>query len=503
MRNLAYSLTLLTLILGNPVGAQDNKKTFWTESAEGAPVRVLTPDLFVDISNKYNAAVVNISTVENVKMGKRPPQFGPGGPGAGPGPGPDQDVRPPSGGSPFEDLFRDFFNQYGPREGMKRQSLGSGFIINAEGYIVTNNHVVERADEINVVLTDDTSVKAKVIGRDPKTDIALIKIDLDNKRIPLKTVVLGDSSRMRVGDIVVAIGNPFGLDHTMTQGIISATGRSINLGSYDDFLQTDASINPGNSGGPLMNLKGEVIGINTAINAAGQGIGFAIPINMAKDILNQLRNKGKVTRGWLGVYISKMDLDLAKILGFERPTGAVVSEVQSGSPAAKVQLQKGDVIVSFNGKKVQDYNDLPKMVAATPPNTKVTIEVMRDKARISKTLTLGELPSEEELAAKSDEPGDKSDKLGIDVQELTPDAARSLGLAQDDKGVLVTYVDPDSTAFDKGLRRGDVIQEINRTPVKSRTDYETAVGKLKADSSVLIWAKRRDRTFYLAFTLKK
>jgi serine protease Do len=451
--------------------SDENKTPLWNESKDLQTVSVITPDVYVKIRERFDDAVVNISTVEKIKAPKRQMPMDPGGQGQNPFPSPGQ------GPSPFDDLFKDFFDRFQPREGMKRQSLGSGFIIHQDGYIVTNNHVVEGADEIKVLLKDDASFTAKVIGRDPKTDIALIKIDID-KKTQLKTVLIGDSDKMRVGDMVVAIGNPFGLDHTMTTGIISAKGRSIQLGNYDDFLQTDASINPGNSGGPLLNIKGEVIGINTAINASGQGIGFAIPINMAKDILPQLRNKGKVTRGWLGVYISRVDADLAKVLGMEKSTGAVVIEIQNGSPADKVQIQKGDVILSFNGKKVSDYNDLPKMVAITPPNTKVTLEILRDKNKLTKTLTIGELPDEEAIAAN--EAVDKTNKLGIDVQDITPEMANSMGLEKNEKGVVVNNVDPDSMAFDKGLRRGDLIQEINRSSIKSKSDFDTAIQSIRA-----------------------
>ena len=473
------SVVLISCVMSSSSSDAKNSK-IWNESKGHSEIKHLTPNTFVEIGERVNAAVINISTVENVKpMAKRQPM--------------------PFGGpqSPFDDLFKDFFDRFAPQQGMKRRSLGSGFIIHESGLIVTNNHVVARADEIKVVLSDDESFQASVVGRDPKTDIALIKIDPGKYK--LKTVPLGESGKMRVGDMVVAIGNPFGLDNTLTTGVISAKGRAINLGNYDDFIQTDASINPGNSGGPLLNLHGEVIGINTAINAAGQGIGFAIPIDMAKNILAQLHTKGKVTRGWLGVYITRMDEDLAKVLNLKKPKGAVVTEVQEDSPAAKAKLKQGDIIITFNGVKIDDYNDLPKTVANTPPNTKVTVEILRDKKKVKLSLELGELP-EEEMAKAKDK--DVTNELGIEVQELTPELGRSLGIESGSKGVVATSVAPSSEAADKGLRRGDLIQKINGRRITNKKDYDAAVKKIKKGDSVLIWYKRRSQSGYIAFTVK-
>ncbi len=480
---LLISLVLFSCVFNSSSSDEKNDR-FWQEGGKNPTPKYITPNVFVDISKKVNAAVVNISTVETVNIPSQRIPFG---------------QRPGPFSSPLDEFFRDFFDRFAPREGLRRQSLGSGFILNKEGFIVTNNHVVERADEINVVLSDDESFKATVVGRDPKTDVALIKIEPD-KETKLAVVSLGDSDKMRVGDMVVAIGNPFGLEHTLTTGVISAKGRSLNLGQYDDFIQTDASINPGNSGGPLLNINGEVIGINTAINAAAQGIGFAIPINLAKNILTQLKATGKVTRGWLGVIIMRMDKDHAKALGLDKATGAVVSEVQEDSPAAKAKLQRGDVILTFAGKKVADYNDLPRLVADTAPNTEVVLEILRNGKKVRKRVTLGALPENEMVAETKTEK--KSDELGVRVQNLTPEWARSQGLDPDDKGVVVTYVDPSSIAYEKGLRRGDLIQEINRTPISNIRDYRKTIQSLDKGDAVIVWFKRRNRTAYFAFTYK-
>ena len=275
---------------------------------------------------------------------------------------------------PFEEFFERFFGGENPQREFRRRSLGSGFIINREGYIVTNNHVVENASDIKVSLSDKEEHDAKVIGRDPKTDVALIKIEA-KKDLP--AVALGDSSKLRVGEWVIAIGNPFGLGHTVTTGIVSAKGRIIGAGPYDDFIQTDASINPGNSGGPLFNMNGEVVGINTAIIASGQGIGFATPINVAKDLLVQLREKGRVVRGWLGVQVQRVTPELAKSFGLDRERGALVADVMADTPAAKAGIERGDIIVEFNGRKIEEMNDLPRVVAATPPDADVPMKLLR------------------------------------------------------------------------------------------------------------------------------
>lgn len=355
---------------GGCKGKQSNTGTSTTETNTEV---IGFPQSFADLVEKVKPAVVNISTETTVRIPGNPFRhfFGP-----------DEE-------GPFGDFFKRFFGDIPDRE-LKQQSLGSGFIIDKDGYIITNNHVVEGADEIKVKLADKREFKAKVVGRDPKTDLALIKISSIFKDLP--TLPLGDSDKIRVGDWVLAIGNPFGLEHTVTQGIISATGRVIGSGPYDNFLQTDAPINPGNSGGPLINLKGEVIGINTAIIASGQGIGFAIPSNMAKTVITQLKEKGKVIRGWIGVSIQTLTPELAQSFGLKETRGALVADVVPGGPADKAGLKRGDIIISFDGKEINEMSELPKIVAETPIGKTVNVKIIRNgKEKILK-MTIAPLP---------------------------------------------------------------------------------------------------------------
>ena len=344
----------------------------------------VTPDSFADLAEKLKPAVVNISTSKTVRSGGL------------------QMFREPFGqGSPFEqffgdDFFRRFFGDI-PERQFEQKSLGSGFIISEDGYIFTNNHVVEKADEILVKLSDEKEYKAKVVGTDQNIDIALLKIEPDGR---LPVVTLGDSSRLRVGDWVVAIGNPFGLNQTVTAGIVSAKGRVIGAGPYDDFIQTDASINPGNSGGPLFNLAGEVVGINTAIVAQGQGIGFAIPVNMAKDVLDDLKTRGKVVRGWLGVSIQEISEDIAKNLNLKSREGALVADVFEGDPADKAGLRTGDVIVGIDGEKVKDTHDLLQKIARMRVGQKTTVQVLRNGKEMIFSVTVSERPDQERLIAR-------------------------------------------------------------------------------------------------------
>jgi serine protease Do len=433
------------------------------------------PD-FVSLSDKLSPAVVNISTTsqgETPQMGGQSP-FGHG--------------EPREFWEPFERFFGPL-----PRHPFKQRSLGSGFIINRDGYILTNNHVIENADEIVVKLTNEKEYKAKVVGRDPKTDLALIKID---DAPDLTAVTLGDSDELRVGEWVMAIGNPFGLDHTVTAGIVSAKGRYIGQGSYDNFIQTDAAINPGNSGGPLINLKGEVVGINSAIfsRAGGNiGIGFAIPVNLAKELLPELQTKGKVTRGWLGVLIQKVTPDIADSLGLKEAKGALVADVMKDGPAEEAGIKVGDVIVEFDGHAVKDSTELPLLVARTPVGKTVKLAVLRDKGRETMSVTIGELKEEEEVVA-----GGKEEGFGLTVQPLTPDIAESLGLGPDIKGVVVSAVEPGSPADDAGLHRGDVILEVNREAVKDVASYRKALKGTAKGKSVLLLVRRGDNTIFLA-----
>lgn len=435
---------------------------------------VQLPD-FVGLAKKMKPVVVNISSTQ-VSEAHGGQEFG--------NPFGDED--------PFNDFWRRFFGGPVPRGPQRQRSLGSGFIIDTDGSILTNNHVVENAQKIVVKLADDEEYEAKVVGRDVKTDIAVIKI---NTKKPLVSAPLGDSEHLDVGEWVVAIGNPFGLDSTVTAGIVSAKGRHIGQGPYDNFIQTDASINPGNSGGPLINLRGEVIGINTAIfsrSGTNIGIGFAIPINLVKELLPQLRGKGKVTRGYLGVLIQKVTPDIAESLGMEKGYGALVANVSKDGPAEKAGVKVGDVIVEFDGKEIKDSGDLPIVVARTPVEKKVRMKVLRDKKEVALTVSVGEL-KEEEVAAAVPEKGE----LGMTVQRLTPQIAESLGLEKAD-GVVVTAVEPGSAADEAGIRRGDVIVEVDRKPIRSLDEYKKSIAGIRKGKGVLFLVRRGESTLFLA-----
>ena len=455
-----------------------------SEQKTVTPPTVMLPD-FAELTKAVSPSIVNISSTQEVKRGGGP--TGPGGPG---GPGGEDDPFGEFYGNPFER----FFGQ--PRRPFKAKSLGSGFIIDSNGFILTNNHVVENADEIVVKLGTGKEYKAKVIGRDAKTDIALIDIEGNPEDLP--AVKLGDSSSLRVGEWVVAIGNPFGLENTVTAGIVSAMGRHINQGPYDNFIQTDAAINPGNSGGPLLNTKGEVVGINTAIFSRGGGnigIGFAIPIDLAREIMPQLREKGRVTRGWLGVMIQKVTPEIADSLGLDEATGALVADVVKEGPAAAAGLEQGDVIVRFDGKPVGDSAELPLLVARTGIGKQVELTVIRDKTTKTFTVTIAELKDEEGLAEGG---GGASEDLGLALQTLTPDLAENLGLERGMKGVVVTQVESGAPAAEAGIRRGDVILEVNRAPVKDVAAYTKAVREAGKGKSLLFLVRRGDNTIFLA-----
>jgi serine protease Do len=439
------------------------------------------PD-FVALAKKLRPIVVNISTTQ-VSEGR----------------GGAQEFGSPFGEEdPFNDFWRRFFGgqggpgPQGPRGPQRQRSSGSGFLIDSDGSILTNNHVVENAQKIVVKLSDDQEYEAKVVGRDAKTDIAVIKIE-PKKAVPMAT--LGDSDRLEVGEWVMAIGNPFGLDSTVTSGIVSAKGRHINQGPYDNFIQTDASINPGNSGGPLINLRGEVIGINTAIftrSGGNIGIGFAIPVNIVKELLPQLRGKGKVTRGYLGVLIQKVTPEIGESLGMDRSYGALVANVSKDGPAERAGVKVGDVIVEFDGKEVSDSADLPIIVARTAVEKKVRMKVLRDKKELALNVSVGEL-KEEEVVASVPEKGE----LGMTVQRLTPQIAESLGLEKAE-GVVVTQVEPGSTADEAGIHRGDVILEIDRKLVRSVDEYKKSVATIRKGRGVLFLVRRGESTLFLA-----
>ncbi len=389
----------------------------------------------------------------------------------------------------FGDEFR-FFER--PRE-FKQSGLGSGVIVDKNGYILTNNHVIKDADEIKVKLSDQREFKGKVVGTDPKTDLAVIKIDSND----LPAIKIGNSDELKVGETVLAIGNPFGLSHTVTMGIVSAKGRAnVGIADYEDFIQTDAAINPGNSGGALVNIKGELVGINTAIFSTSggyQGIGFAIPSNMAKVVMESLIEKGKVVRGWLGVYIQPLTSELAKQFDLKDSEGALISDVIEDSPAAKAGIERGDVIVEYNGNKVKDVTSLRNMVANTFPNTEVSIKIVRNGELKTFKVKITELPQEETLRiSKSFENKFK----GVYVQNLTPDIKKNLDIPKRISGVLVTDVEEDSPAEDV-LMKNDVIIEIDKKPVNNIRDYERIVSQIKNEQSVLILIFRKGSVFYI------
>ncbi len=440
--------------------------------------------------------VVNVAVVQEVKSGF--PFSGDSGNGDDEGQGPGSGQNPmnpfgpggPFGGDPFEQ-FRHFFGQI-PRN-YKEHGLGSGVIVSPDGYILTNDHVVGHADEIHVTLLDKREFTAKVVGKDQKTDLALIKIDT-NQQLPYAS--LGDSSKAEVGDPVMAIGSPFGFNLSVTSGIISAKGRALG-GNYDDFIQTDASINPGNSGGPLFNTSGQVIAINTAIyssTGANNGIGFAIPINLAKSVMEQLKEHGKVIRGWLGVEIQEVTPALAKSFGLSVPIGALVAGVESDGPAAKAGIERGDIITKFNGETVHDEHELPEMVAATPIGKRVPIEVIRNGKQVKLEATIAQL--KEQQVASAESPGAAGASWGLQVRDLTPELAQQLGL-HSSKGVVITGVKPDSPAAEANLQQGDQILEINHKKVNSADEFAAIARQAQKDKSqALLLVQRGNATLY-------
>ncbi|MFH1242353.1 MAG: DegQ family serine endoprotease [Pseudomonadota bacterium] len=450
-----------------------------TAAAQETPLLPKAPASFSMLIKKARDSVVNISTVKTIRGGMQVPPLPFGG--------------PPGSKDPFRDFFDHFFGDQLPKD-FKQKNLGSGFIIDARGFILTNNHVVEKMDKITVKLSDDTEFDAKIVGRDPKTDLALIRIETDR---PLKSLPLGDSDKLEVGDWVVAIGNPFGLGNTVTAGIVSAKYRRIGAGSYDNFIQTDASINPGNSGGPLLNTAGEVIGINSAIfsrTGGNIGIGFAIPINMAKDLLPQLK-EGKVVRGWLGVMIQEITPELKDKLGLKDDQGALVADVTKGSPADTAGINRGDVIVSFDGREIKEMRELPYIVASTPVGKKVPVEVIRKGEKKTFQIKIDEFKEEK----KPEEEGPPRPELGMTVEELSPQLARNLGLSET-SGLVVVQVEENSPAQEAGVRTGDIILEIDQTRVKALENFRDRIRSYKKGDTILLLVKRGGATIYL--TLK-
>ena len=460
----------------------------WALSSKSIP---LTSNIFVDIAKQQNPAVVSVSAKT------KPPKTD----------GRSRNPRRPGQREQFRDFYDKFFRQQpGPRRDAppRRGGAGSGFIIDADGHILTNNHVVEGADELLVNLDGDREYTATLIGTDPKTDLALIKINReDGDNTPFPYLRMGDSDKLEVGEWVVAIGNPFGLSHTVTVGVVSAKSRNIGAGAYDEFIQTDASINPGNSGGPLINIKGEVIGINTAIisgpaGGGNVGIGFAIPVNMAKSILTDLREKGKVIRGWLGVMIQKITPDLAKSFSLADKNGALVGDVIPEGPAAKAGIKRGDVIVKFNGQEVSNMEQLPKIVAQTTPETNVSVVVIRDGKSMNLDVRIAILKDSDQKIAQR---GATEDPLGMQGQDITPDLAQSLNL-DSEEGVLVSDVTAGQSAAEAGIRRGDVITEIDRKPISNMVEYKRSLGTIKKGRTVLFLIQRGGTTIYIAVRIK-
>jgi len=442
-------------------------------SCASSSSRALAPQSFAGVAEAVSPAVVNISTEKVIKS--------PGGPSF-------RHFQSPFGeNDPFHDFFERFFGNR-PRREFKQRSLGSGFIIDKEGFIVTNNHVVENADKIKVKLSNDREYPATVVGRDTKTDIALLKVE---NLQDIGIARLGDSDDLKVGEWVVAIGSPFGLEHTVTAGIVSAKGRVIGSGPYDDFIQTDASINPGNSGGPLVNMNGEVVGINTAIVSRGGGnvgIGFAIPINMARGIIGQLQTSGSVTRGWLGVTIQDLTPELADYYGLEGVKGAMVGEVFKGDPAEKAGIKAKDVIVEVDGEKIGSSRDLSRVIAATHVGEKVTIKVLRNGKERTFRIKIVKRTDDKEAMAMHDS-GEVTD-LGMAVSSLTPDLARRLNIPET-QGVVVIAVNRDTPASKAGVQEGDLILEVNHKLVKSVQDYRKYVEEVRKGEIVSLLMKRR------------
>jgi serine protease Do len=410
-------------------------------------------------------------------------------------------VKTQGGANPFHDdpLFKRFFgDQFKMPKERKSANLGSGVIVDPTGYILTANHVIQGADEIKVTLSDKREFKGKIVGSDAMTDIGIIKIEADS----LPTIKWGDSDTLRVGETVLAIGSPYGLSQTVTMGIVSAVGRAnVGIADYEDFIQTDAAINPGNSGGALVNVKGELVGINTAIFSTSggyQGIGFAVPTNMAKTVMDSLRTKGKVTRGWLGVTIQNLTPDLAKQFNLKEEKGVLVGDVVEGGPAEKAGLQRGDVIIEFEGKKIEEPTQLRNMVANTLPNKEISLKIIRENTIEIKKATISELTADMQKSSKAE----YNNLLnGVSVQELTPEMSGKLRLPKKLKGVIVSDVEEDSPAA-MMLLQGDVIQEINRQKITNVVEYEKVVSRIKPGSDILLLVFRGGSSLFITLSDK-
>jgi serine protease Do len=469
------------LVLSSHVGIMSPLTAKSQVSSKSVEVVTQLSEALSEIATVATPSVVNISTTRVIKTREESPfEF-------------------------FDDpFFRRFFGEPSPHPNVPRerreQSLGSGVIVSPDGYIVTNNHVIEKASEIKVALSDKRAFKAKLIGADPKTDVAVIKIDAKG----LTALPWGDSDKLRVGEVVFAIGNPFGLNQTVTMGVISAVGRAnVGIADYEDFIQTDAAINPGNSGGALLNARGELVGINTAIvsrTGGYQGIGFAVPSAMVKLVMESLIKYKKVVRGWLGVSIQEVTSDLAEEFGTKDLKGALVSGVVKNSPAAKAGIRQGDVILQFNGKAVEDTGHLRNMVSQTAPGTTVKVKLLRKKSEVEVEVVVTELPKKLAEAGAAEEPMEEQESTalaGVAVRELTPDLARRFGIDEDETGVVIVRVDQNSKASEVGLRPGDVILQINQRDITTLEDYRKATSKIGAKDRILLLVRRKDSDLYV------
>ena len=488
---------------GRPIGVAAALTLLLGFAAVGVPYAAFAralPTTFADLTERLLPSVVNISTTQTIKSS-----------GNGLGGTPDRPRFPP--GSPFEEFFREFFDREHRRGAPERKatSLGSGFVVDAAGLIVTNNHVIAEADEITVTFADETRLPARVVGRDAKTDLALLRVKPEK---PLTVASFGDSDAVRVGDWVLVIGNPFGLGGTVTAGIVSARHRDINAGPYDDFIQTDASINRGNSGGPMFNLRGEVVGVSTAIfspTGASVGIGFAIPASLAEPIVGQLEKYGKARRGWLGVRIQTVSDEIAQGLGLKRASGALVASLSKDSPAERGGIAVGDVILAFDGLPIGQMRRLPRVVAQTPVGKPVDVVVWRKGARKTLRIELGEFPEDEKtLAARTPDgskPDDSVEVLGLKLSTVTEDLRKRFNLGEDVHGVIVTEVEADSPAADKHIRPGDIIRRVGpaQSKVASPAEVKTQIDRARESPmrTVLVLLEREGSQRFVAIGLAK
>ncbi len=481
-------LIITSLVIGYFIGADSgffsskSSSPAYTYNIKVPPSLTGEGSAFSDIVKVISPVVANISTTKTVTN---------------------------DSSEPFSDFFnsplRDFFDSPDRPHKWKEQSLGSGVVVSSDGYIITNYHVVEKADEIKVKLFDQQHYSGKIVGSDPKTDIAVIKIAAVN----LPAIKWGNSDELEVGEFVLAFGNPYSLGHTVTMGIVSAIGRAdVGIADYEDFIQTDAAINPGNSGGPLVNIKGELIGINTAIfsrTGGYQGIGFAVPSNMTKSVMTQLISEGKVTRGWLGVTIQNLTPELSKEFGLKKSAGALVTDIFNGSPAEKADVKRGDIIQEINGKTIKNVESLRNIVSQSKVGSKIKIKVLRDKKTLNLEVEISEFPQDIAMTLPDDsdeEPPEEDNTLaGMGVMDLTREIAKQLGLSRNEKGVVIVKVDPYSPAEDSGLKKGDVIQEVNKKKIKSLDDFNKIVHNIKKRDTALLFINRNGNKFYITLKL--